>query len=199
MKPALLRASVAIALLLAGCATQAVTPLTLPLQERLRNPWVAERYWSELTEHMADAIRRKDPMTKDPVKAAILEGERVRALERLAQARAMQTRGVSGQMITPDFNEDVHGHALLVDGVLYFDTTFLTYPGPSIHVFLTTMVDPRDGKFPDATAVDLGELQTAYGAQQYTVAPGKTNDAFRTVVLYDTRLEKLIGFGQLAR
>ena len=73
---------------------------------------MAERYWSELAEHMADTIRRKDAVMKDPLKAAIIEGERVRALERVAQARKMETDGISAAMVTQDVNEDVHGNVL---------------------------------------------------------------------------------------
>ncbi len=186
-------------LLLVGCATQGTSPTTLSLKLRLQNPLVAERYWSEMAEHMADFVRSKNPILKDPVKAAIIEGQRTLALQKVEEARKKETSGISGSFVTPESLEDVHGQTLLTDNTLYFDTTFITYPGPSIHVYLTTVVDPRDVAFPDTSSIDLGALQIAYGAQQYPVSEKSMNPAFRTAVLFDTQLMKTIGFAQLSK
>ena len=185
--------------LLASCATVQSGPLSLPLQERLRNPLVAERYWSGLAEHMADFVRTKDPILKDSVKASVIDAERLRALERVHQARALKKEGMSGifQSIHP--GEDAFGEALLRTDTLYFGTTFEIKPNPSVQVFLTTMLDPRDGPFPDKTSLNLGTLQTAFGAQEYEIPEAKMNPKFQTVVLYDTRLERMIGFAQLSK
>ncbi len=186
-------------IILTGCTTASTTPLSLPLQERLRNPLLAERYWSGMAEHLADFVRTKDPIIKDSAKAAIIDSERLRALDRVAQARALIDEGMSGKFQTFTLNEDAFGEALLRDNILYFSAAFEIKPNPSVMVFLSSIVDPRDTGFPDATAVSLGQLQTAFGPQSYEIAEGRLSADARTVVLYDTRLERVIGFAQLAR
>ena len=188
-----------ITLIFLTACTTAETPssLNLPLLERLRNPLVAERYWSGMAEHMADFVRTKDPILKDVVKAGIIDAERLRALERVNQARTLIKQGVSGPFKTVSLQEDAFGQALLKDSTLFFDTTFEIKPNPSVHVFLTTAVDPRNVAFPDKGSADLGPLQTAFGAQQYEIPQKKMNPAFRTAVLYDTQLDRVIGFAQL--
>ena len=186
-------------LLLASCTAATSGPIGMPLQERLHNPLVAERYWGEMAEHMADLVRFEDPITKDEVKMAIIDGERLRALDRVAEARVLKNDGISGMFLQPTPHETSVGEVLLRGNTLSFGSAFLSDPNPSVHVYLTTVTDPRDATFPDATSIDLGALQTAYGAQEYAIAAGKENTAFRTVVLYDTQLERLIGFAQLAK
>jgi hypothetical protein len=186
------------ALLLSACTATPSGPVSLALQERLRNPLVAERYWSDMAEHMADFTRTQDPIMKDDLKAGIIDDARVRALARVEQARAIKKEGLQGLFKTQNLAEDTHGEALLLKDMLYFDTTFLIYPNPSVHVLLSTMVDPQAPGFPDSSALDLGELQTAYGAQQYQIPEGKADPGFRTVALYDMQLQRLIGFAQLS-
>lgn len=184
--------------LLASCAAPPTGPMSLPLQERLRNPIVAERYWSGMAEHMADFTRTQDPVMKDPIKAAIVESERTRALERVAQARILKKGGLQGVFLAVGANEDAFGDVLLREGILFFSSTFEIKPSPSVQVYLTSNVDPRDGRFPDDTSVNLGILQTAFGPQEYAIPDDRKDEDFRSVVLYDTRLERLIGFAQLA-
>ena len=186
-------------LLLAGCATVATGPLTLPLQERLRNPLVAERYWAEMVDHMANFTQAKNPIMKDPVKAAVIESERVRGLERVSQARKQKKEGTNGAFQSVSILEDTEGEVLLRNAVLYFGTTFLTYPNPSINVYLTGSIDPRNAAFPDKTSVNLGPLQTAYGAQEYPVPATTSGAVLRTAVLYDTQLQRILGFAQLSK
>lgn len=197
MKPSLLVPSLTLISLLTACTAAPSGPLSLPLQERLRNPLVAERYWSEMAEHMADFTRTKDPIMQDPIKAAIIESERTRALERVAQARALKREGLSGLLQAVMPGEDAIGELLLRGLTLSFGSEFLIKPSPSVHVYLSAVLDPRDSAFPDDTNVDLGPLQTAYGAQEYALPEGTATDPLRTVVLYDTRLERIIGFAQL--
>ncbi|NOS66900.1 MAG: hypothetical protein HOO67_00820 [Candidatus Peribacteraceae bacterium] len=185
--------------LLASCSTAPSGPLSMPLQERMNNPLVAERYWSEMAEHMADYVRMGDAIAKDPVKLAIIDAERLHALDRVAEARILKEEGTSGVFVQVTPHETAIGEVLLRGTTLSFGTSFLVDPTPSARVYLTTMVDPRDGQFPDQTGIDLGELQTAYGAQEYALPDGTRTDALRTAVLYDTKLERVLGFAQLAK
>ena len=184
---------------LAACASSPSGPLSLPLQERLRNPLVAERYWSDMAEHMADFTRNNDPIMKDPVKAAVIEDERLRALERVDYARSLKKEGISGifQAIYP--SENAMGEALLRGTTLSFSSTFEILPGPAIRVYLTTAGDPRDVRFPDASALDLGLLQNAFGSQEYAIAQDKLNPSFLIVVLYDKNLNRVVAFAQLEK
>ncbi len=185
--------------LVASCAAAPSGPIGMPLQERLHNPLVAEQYWGGLAEHMADLVRFEDPITKNEVKMAVIDSERLRALDLVAKARALKSEGVSGTFLQPTPHEMAMGEVLLRGETLSFGPSFLIDPNPSVHVYLTTVTDPRDATFPDETSIDLGALQTAYGGQEYAVPSGKENPQLRTVVLYDTQLERLIGFAQLAK
>lgn len=185
-------------LVLVSCSAAPSGPLSLPLQERMRNPLVAERYWGDLAEHMAEFARQGDPILKDTVKAAIIDGERLRALERVTDARALKGEGTSGIFKTSTPLEELDGEVLLRGNTLSFGPSFYTLPGPSVRVYLTTTVDPRDAKFPDPTSVDLGLLQTAYGPQEYAVPEGNL-EGLRTAVLYDTMLDRIVGFAQLSK
>ena len=185
-------------LLLTACSPTLSGPLSYPLQERLRNPLVAEHYWSGLAEHMADLVRFEEPITKDPVKMAAIDSARLRALDLVAKARALKAEGISGMFLQPTLHETALGEVLLRGSTLSFSANFLADPNPSVHVYLTTIVDPRDGAFPDATSLDLGLLQTTFGAQEYAVPEGENNSAFRTTVLYDTTLGRLISFAQMS-
>ncbi len=184
-------------LLLVACASPPSGPLSAPLQERLRNPLVAERYWSDMAEHMADFTRTNDPIMKDAGKAAIIEAERTRALERVTQARKLKKEGRSGiwQAVVP--TEDVIGEALLQGHILYIGPAFEARPNPSVSMYLTRAVDPRSAGFPDETSLNLGQLQSAFGAQEYAIPTDRQTEDFFTAVLYDTRLKRLMGFAQL--
>lgn len=184
-------------MLLASCGAAPSGPLSLPLQERLRNPLVAERYWSGVAEHMADFTRTDDPIMNDPVKAAVIEDERLRALERVDYARSLKKEGVSGVLQAVHANDDAFGEILLRGTTLSFGSAFEIKPSSAVRVYLTTAVDPRDVRFPDASSIDLGPLQTAFGAQEYAIPKDKLNPKFITAVLYDTNLGRIIGFAQL--
>lgn len=184
-------------LLLASCGAEPIAGNTPSLQDRLRNPLFAERYWSEMAEHMADFVRRNDTLAKDPEKGPIIEAERVRALERVTEARERKDEGISGGMLPVE--EDIIGQVLLRESTLYTSSDFLAYPNPSVRVYLSTAIDPRDVNFPDTTSVDLGSLQSPYGAQEYVVPEEKLRDDFASVVFYDTRLDRILGFAQLSK
>ncbi|MBI1934776.1 hypothetical protein HYS30_03875, partial [Candidatus Peregrinibacteria bacterium] len=92
----------------------------------------------------------------------------------------------------------VRGMALLSGNTLYLSPDFEGTPGISLHLFLTTVVDPRDVKFPDADVVDLGPLKSAYGAQAFPATLPLNPILYRTAVLWDTALERLIAFAQLS-
>lgn len=183
-------------LILAACnASPAATSGEYALRDRLQNPLFAERYWAEMVERMADFVRTGHPLSKDPVASAVMEAERTRGLARLADARKKKEGGLSGSFFK--VTDDVQGAVLLVGSTLSFGTEFLAYPEPEQHVYLTTVVDPRETEFPDATSVDLGELESPYGAQQYAIPEGRMDPRFRTVVLYDRQLKVITAIAQL--
>jgi hypothetical protein len=83
--------------------------------------------------------------------------------------------------------------------MLYLSSDFVSKPGTNLHVYLTTVVDPRDGSFPDPTAIDLGAIQTVYGAQQFAVPKQEKPELLRTFVLWDKGFNRLYGFAQLTK
>lgn len=167
------------------------------ISEQNQNPLVASRYGDELADRLADLIIQKDRVLEQAgmekyVKEKIAEGKRVSQ-----EAHDKKQQGMMGAIIP--MNETVTGLALYLDDSLYLSSDFTSDPGPSLHVYLTTVVDPRDAPFPDATAIDLGEIKNFYGASTYAVPHQAKPELLRTIVFYDTKLNRLYAFGQLSR
>lgn len=187
------------AILLSGCGF-GLPRQDASLQDQLRNPLYAEYYYDDLTDQMISLAVRDDAAIADPAKRAIVDRTRTRALEHASVALKAQQKGLRGIFKTD--RDLVLGDALLLDGVLYFGPTFNAAPGPSLSLYLTTTVDPRDAQFPDPTAVRVGGLKNHYGAQSFDVsklplAPTGTGAGLRTAVLWDDELGILYGFVQL--
>ena len=169
----------------------------MTLEQQLANPLYAEQYYDILLDRMVELDIQDDPLMQDASKAALVDNTRLDALKKAKEATQRQREGTIGQFIGA--SEEVRGEALYVDNMLYFGPTFETYPGPELHVFLSTVVDPRDVAFPDDTSMDLGRVESAFGAQSMAVPEVENPLLYRTVALWDTKLERLYGFAQLAQ
>jgi len=180
------------AILLTGCAK---SPEHISLDTRLQNPLFAERYSEELVEGLVELKLQNHPLLENTKKEKYLEKEREYWLTKAKESRKTQNKGTKGSILP--LESYAKGEALLLDSVLYVGTEFFTTPSPSLHFLLTTVVDPRDTEFPDETSLDLGALQSAYGAQHYIIPEVDDISLYRTVVLWDTELELLVGFAQL--
>jgi hypothetical protein len=191
-RPTLLPFLLSFALLL-GCTTVQRTSI----EQENSNPLTASRYGDELADTMANLIIMNDPLVKEPGMQERIQKEITHGKEIAIAARDKAAEGMQAAIIS--MKEAVSGYALYVDDTLYFSSDFTTKPGPALHVYLTTVVDPRDVTFPDPTALDLGSLQTTYGQQRYAVPSQKKPELLRTVVLWDTTLNRLYGFGQLSK
>lgn len=181
-------------LLLAACSTPPSGGLTL--ESRMRNPLFANRYWEELVDRMASLQIKKDPTASGAVTGPIVNATRLSALQNAQAITERLHGGLLGNFLS--MKEPTEGQMFVTKDMLYLGTDFLTYPGPSLHLYVTAAVDPRDKPFPGATATDLGLLQSPYGAQEYPIPDGKGAVA-RTVVLWDTQLQRLYAFSQLSR
>jgi hypothetical protein len=181
-------------LFLAGCSNGT----SVSLSDQMRNPLFAERYWSELTDRMVTIQLNNPELSKDEDKYALVDGTRQDALAKAQAATAKRKLGMIGNFIS--MNESVDGLVLLMEDALHIGPGFASYPGPSLHLYITTIVDPREGKFPDETSIDLGVLQSPYDTQSYPLPTlEKSLDQYRTAVLWDTELERLYAFAQLAK
>ncbi|TSC59264.1 MAG: hypothetical protein Greene041662_623 [Candidatus Peregrinibacteria bacterium Greene0416_62] len=167
------------------------------IKERLRNPLFAERYAEAMVDRLVELDIANDPIMEDAGKKAFVDEQRKHWLEVAREGRQRQRLGTQGNMIM--IGEYTKGDILYLDNLLYFGTLFEIDPLPSISVFLTSVVDPRDVVFPDETAMDLGPLQSAYGAQTYDVPAVENPLLYRTVVLWDTELGRLHSFAQLGK
>ena len=179
-------------LVLSACSSEGTS-----ISEQNRNPLTASRYGDELADSMANLIIQEDPAAKDPELRKVIESEIARGKSIGEDARAIQRNGWLGGLI--GIKGQVSGYALYLPDELYLSSDFMSTPGPSLRVYLTTVVDPRDVAFPDPTAIDIGSLQSVYGAQVYRVPAQQEPRKFRTFVIYDTRLEMIYGFAQLSR
>jgi hypothetical protein len=162
----------------------------------LDNPITKARYGDELADLLADLIILKDPIAaKEDMKEQI-QAEIAKAKETADEGREEMERGMQGPIIA--VKESVTGYVLFLDDRFYVSSDFDSPPGLDLHVYLTTAVDPRDGTFPDDSAVDLGKLKTPYGQQTYN-AKLENPETYRTFVLWDKKLKRLYGFAQLAK
>lgn len=178
-------------------ALAACSPVQTSISEQNKNPLTASRYGDELADTMANFIITEDPITKDPDVLKTINSEIERGKDIANEARTIQNAGWMGPIL--QLKADVIGYVLYSSDTLYLSSDFETSPGPSLHLYLTTVVDPRDGTFPDPTAIDLGSLQAAYGPQQYAVPRQQDEGKLRTFVLFDSRLKQIYGFAQLAK
>lgn len=185
-------------LILGGCKTSGNTTVSSICKNFMDNPLYAERYAEELVNQMVELTIYENPVLEDEGKKKIADTTRQQWLEVARAARAAQRKGSEGEFISVE--EFVQGNALLLQNAVYLGTAFDTEPGPDLHLYLTTVVDPRGVEFPDNTSIDLGVLQTPYGAQQYDIPGTEPIEVatYRTLVLWDNALERVHGFAQMS-
>ncbi len=186
ISPPLIVSGLCITLSLSACSTHTSS-----------NPLTDSRYGDELADTLANLIIQSDPLSKDPTMLKTINDNIAMAKDMGNSARDQMAEGMQGAIIA--LNQDVVGYVLTLDGTLYFSSEFVTDPGLDLHVYLTEAVDPRDGAFPDPSAVDLGKLQSPYGAQSYAITSKKSPELLRTFVLYDRTLNRIYGFAQLSK
>jgi hypothetical protein len=167
--------------LLAACG--ASTQNSVSLDDNLKNPLYAQHYYEDMSEQMVSLELNKDPVLKDASKKSIVDNARIDATKRAQDAVDLKTKGLNGVNV--------------MNNTLYFGTDFIVSPGPSLHVFLSNVIDPRQVHFPDPTAVDLGSIKTAYGAQAYPLPESTTPKTYRSLALWDNALGTFYGFAQL--
>ena len=166
------------------------------LKEKIENPLYAKRYYEDLVDHMVNLEIQNDPLTASGATKEIIEDTRITAVEKAKDANAKRQKGLNGTIIS-DMGY-AHGIVLVLDDSLFLGPDFSVTPGVDLHVYTSTVLDPRDAPFPDATAVDMGSLKEAYGAQEYDFpSPPENQPAYRTFVLWDRALNRIYGFAQL--
>lgn len=183
-----------LALLLAGCGPKAESP---SVELLLGNPLFAERYSEEMVDVLTELEIMADPILEDEGKKTQVANVKTDWLEIARNARSLQRKGLEASLIT--IGAFTQGDVLLLENGLYFGPTTEIAPGPSLHVYISTEIDPRDVVFPDPSAKDLGVLPLPYGASAMSL-PDDTGDLikYRTVVLWDTILNRIYGFAQLS-
>ena len=185
----------ATSLLLTSCGGSVQTKT---LQDHLKNPLYAERYYDTLVDTLVELDIQNDPLLKDAGKKATVDSVRRDALAKAKAATASQHSGATGQFIGA--KEFVKGRVFFIDSTVYLGPEFEATPGVELHLILSQTVDPRDGKFPDDSAIDVGPILSAYGEQSYVLDKKLDKpDLYRTLVLYDKKLERVYGFAQLAK
>ncbi len=161
------------------------------------NPLVESRRAEGLADTLANLIIQKDPITKEKGMIEKINNEIAATKTHLIEVQEQMSTGFRGAILS--IQEDAHGYVLYLDDTLYFSSDFDADPGINLHAYLTTSVDPREGKFPDTTALDLGKMSIPYGAQSFAVPHQKRPELYRTFVLFDITLKRLYGFAQLSR
>ncbi len=177
-------------LLCTGCSQGTMTH-----QQLMDNPLYAERYAEDIVDSVVQFGIDQNPIFEDEEKAAALDSLRERWLKLAEKAQQKQNTGMKGGFI-PVLTFTA-GEVLILNDTLYFGPDFVATPNPSLHLILSTVVDPRDVEFPDESSIDLGPLVSAYGTQTYALADIENLELYRTLALWDTELEELYGFAQL--
>lgn len=196
---------------LTACGTKINEGTAVKLEQLLENPLYAEQYYDELLDRMVELEIQKDPLLEDGSKQSLVDDTQRDALTKAKEATAKQREGLMGSFVAA--KEAPMGEVLYVGDVLYLGQTFTTPPGPGLAIYLSTLVDPRDAeKFPavrgpegpsgpewEDQSVELGRLESPYGAQRYSVPSVENPLMYRTVVLFDQKLERIYGFAQINR
>ncbi len=136
---------------------------------------------------------------KEPNMSGALKTPKLQALRAAQDSQALIQEGWLGTFVRGQ-DDDVTGSVVLIDGWMHIGPSFLMTPGIDMHVYLTQAIDPMEGTFPDETAVEVGPLVTAFGLQSLPLPAGLTLDGtYRTVVLYDAAVKRVLGFAQLEK
>jgi hypothetical protein len=179
-------------LLLSACggATADVT-----LKERLENPLYAEMYYDSMVDHMTNLVIQQDPLAGNESVKDVIEDRRSSGLRKAGEAVAKQNMGKTGTIVS-DF-ELARGEVLLLDNVVYTSPDFNVVAGPDVHVYLTTLADAKDVRFPDDSAIYVGPLASVYGAHSYALPEGTDTSDVRMLAIYDKSFKRMYGFAQL--
>lgn len=161
----------------------------------LENALFAERYSEAMVDTMVELEIYNDPIIQDEKKRKIADQTKEKWLKVAQAARKKQREGSKGGFIP--MSEFTSGEVLYVDNTVFLAPDFATVPGPSLHLFLSETVDPRDVEFPDTTAIDLGEIRSNLGTSRYEVVEAGEPSAYRSLVLWDSALGRLYGFAQI--
>jgi len=188
-----LLALAALSLLCSACSPRNTSTMTLA--ERLQNPLFAERYAKMMVGRLTELEINKDPLLEEAKKQNIVTEMKQKWMEVDNEARKIQREGLRGEFV--GIKEFVNGEILILEHILYFASDFETDPGPGLSIFLSDVVDPRDIDFPRTSDINLGPLQSPYGQQRYSIPETVDTTTLRTVILWDTELQRLYGFAQI--
>jgi hypothetical protein len=172
----------------------------ITLEQHLENPLFAEYYYDDLVGRLVNIEIYKDTFPEnaeilaDPARKEIMDTARREGLRLSKEALKLQDQGKRGVWVP--VLEKAKGEVLVLEDHVYFGPDNDIPPGPNLHLYLSAMIDPRDGAFPDESTVDIGQLQNPYGASTQSF---RTVDltGFNTLVLYDASLQRLYAFAQI--
>ena len=180
------------ALTLSACNNTQFTP---DQEALLRNPLYTEGYSESMVDTMVNLEIYNDPILEDETVKEYVDSTKETWLKVAKASRAKQREGAKGTFIP--MKEYTEGEVLYVDNLVHLSPFFTSTPGPSLHIFLTKAVDPRDVLFPDESALDLGALTVVQGAQSFAVPDVENPAEYLSVVLWDTKLDRLYSFAQI--
>lgn len=136
---------------------------------------------------------------KEPTMSGSLKTAKLQSLRAAQDAQAIIQEGWLGSFVRGQ-DDEVTGSVLLLDGWLHIGPSFLMTPGLDVHVYVSQMIDPLEGAFPDETAIEVGPLVTAFGMQSLPLPASVSLDGtYRTVVLYDEAVQRVSAFAQLEK
>lgn len=191
MKNSLFASVVTAILLFSGCSK--IPPET---QALLENPLYAESYYADLTEQYVQMLMGEKADLEEKGQLEFIESERDAAVQNSKDASAKRKQGLWGVFVP--LSDNPIGRVAVLGSTLYLGPEFLMEPSVEPHIYVSEVIDPRDSEeFPDPTSIDVGPVLSPYGTQQHVIPWETPNPKIKSVILYDKKLKRQIGFAQL--
>lgn len=169
---------------------------TADLNTALKNPLFAERYSEEIIERLASLQIKEVEGVTDPETLTKIEKAKAQWQKVSDQASDIRFEGKYGRFNLVNNDDFVTGGVLIYNNTLYLSTDFEVLPSPNIVLYASTVVDPRENEvFPSAEDTKLLTLESPYGMQSYAVQVDTST--LKSIVVYDTFLNRIIGFAQM--
>lgn len=147
---------------------------------------------------MEDLTKNVDSMTQEEKRAAINEANKIQTTESLTETQMKETKehmeamSDSSSISSGTFEERFHsveGSAKIIqkdgESFLVFSEDFKTFPGPSLHIILSSHNNPSNkDQVHQEPSLDLGKIEGRSGQQMYKIPSNYNPEDFKSAIIY---------------
>lgn len=147
---------------------------------------------------LEDLTKNVDSMTDEQKKAAIDEANKIQSTSELTETQTqetkehMETMSDASTVSSGPFEERFHsveGSAKIIqkdgESFLVFSEDFKTFPGPSLHIILSSHNNPSNkDQVHQEPSIDLGKIQGRSGQQMYPIPKNYNPEDFKSAIIY---------------